>query len=55
MKNVTQDLDLQSSRYFPLQNHIPEVSWVGLLLEGMEGFPSPFCGIEVTFLWDCMM
>ena len=21
---------------------IPEVSWVGLLLEGIEGFPSPF-------------
>ena len=29
---------------------IPEVSWVGLLLEGMEGFPSPFESFR-TILW----
>ena len=29
---------------------IPEVSWVGLLLEGMEGFPSPFESLR-TILW----
>ena len=29
---------------------IPEVSWVGLLLERMEGFPSPFESLR-TILW----
>ena len=31
-------------------NFIPEVSWVRLLLEGMEGFPSPFESLR-TILW----
>ena len=30
--------------------NIPEVSWVGLLLEGMEGFLSPFESLR-TILW----
>ena len=36
----------------PMGAFIPEVSWVGLLLEGMEGFPSPFESLR-TILWYC--
>ena len=36
--------------HFNAEFAIPEVSWVGLLLEGMEGFSSPFESLR-TILW----
>ena len=38
-----------------LEQVIPEVSWVGLLLEGMEGFSSPFESFRTIPQWSKLL